>query len=78
MPRRLKAAQVEVVQPPLLGSVGGASLASIEQGAEDTGSVNLQLHLSVIYQVVVGPHHILQFRHHPRSFGDSSIDLRLR
>ncbi len=71
-----KTAEVKAVQPPLLCSVGGPCLAWIQQGAEDTGSVDL--HLSVVRQVVVGPHPLLQFGHHPRSLGDSGVDIRLR
>ncbi len=67
---------MDAVQPLFLGSVGGPRLTCIQQGAEDTGSVNL--HLSVVPQVVVGPHPLLQFRHHPSSFGDHGVDLRFQ
>ncbi len=52
----------------------GPRLAWVQQGAEDTGSVDL--HLSVVPQVVVGPH--LQFGHHPHNLGDPGVDLRLQ
>ena len=68
-----KAAEVELVESPLLSGIGCPRLAAIKESRQDTSLVDA--HLGPFAQQVIAPHSLVEFGHDSSCFGDPEADL---
>ena len=71
-----QAPEVEAIQFRFLSSICRPCLVRVQQSAQDAGSMHF--HLCVLCEVVVGPHFLMELRHHSCGLCDPAVDLRLQ